>query len=179
MVNCEWFTLRVKTGKENSVKEFKEKEKTEFGIIDEIKDIYIPIKKKIDIVEGKKRIKEKNEYPGYIFINADMNDQKVIDLLKITPDLFGHKSSSAKPGLSSQPLSRKDIDKLFGTTKANEPQYKNYLVGDIVKIISGPFSNFEGKIISIDEKNQSMVVNVSIFSRDTQIEVLFADVEKF
>ena len=121
----------------------------------------------------------KNEYPGYIFINADMNDQKVIDLLKITPDLFGHKYSSAKPGLSSQPLSRKDIDKLFGTTKANEPQYKNYLVGDIVKIISGPFSNFEGKIISIDEKNQSMVVNVSIFSRDTQIEVLFADVEKF
>lgn len=179
MVNCEWFTLRVKTGKENSVKEFIEKEKTEFGIIDEIKDIYIPIKKKIDIVEGKKRIKEKNEYPGYIFINADMNDQKVIDLLKITPDLFGHKYSSAKPGLSSQPLSRKDIDKLFGTTKANEPQYKNYLVGDIVKIISGPFSNFEGKIISIDEKNQSMVVNVSIFSRDTQIEVLFADVEKF
>ena len=178
MVNCEWFTLRVKTGKENSVKEFIEKEKTEFGIIDEIKDIYIPIKKKIDIVEGKKRIKEKNEYPGYIFINADMNDQKVIDLLKITPDLFGHKYSSAKPGLSSQPLSRKDIDKLFGTTKANEPQYKNYLVGDIVKIISGPFSNFEGKIISIDEKNQSMVVNVSIFSRDTQIEVLFADVEK-
>ena len=116
---------------------------------------------------------------GYIFINADMDDQKVIDLLKITPDLFGHKYSSAKPGLSSQPLSRKDIDKLFGTTKANEPQYKNYLVGDIVKIISGPFSNFEGKIISIDEKNQSMVVNVSIFSRDTQIEVLFADVEKF
>ena len=179
MVNCEWFTLRVKTGKENSVKEFIEKEKTEFGIIDEIKDIYIPIKKKIDIVEGKKKIKEKNEYPGYIFINADMDDQKVIDLLKITPDLFGHKYSSAKPGLSSQPLSRKDIDKLFGTTKANEPQYKNYLVGDIVKIISGPFSNFEGKIISIDEKNQSMVVNVSIFSRDTQIEVLFADVEKF
>ena len=179
MVNCEWFTLRVKTGKENSVKEFIEKEKTEFGIIDEIKDIYIPIKKKIDIVEGKKRIKEKNEYPGYIFINADMNDQKVIDLLKITPDLFGHKYSSAKPGLSSQPLSRKDIDKLFGTTKANEPQYKNYLVGDIVKIISGPFSNFEGKIISIDKKNQSMGLNVSIFSRDTQIEVLFADVEKF
>ena len=67
MVNCEWFTLRVKTGKENSVKEFIEKEKTEFGIIDEIKDIYIPIKKKIDIVEGKKRIKEKNEYPGIYF----------------------------------------------------------------------------------------------------------------
>ena len=78
MVNCEWFTLRVKTGKENSVKEFIENKKTEFGITDEIKDVYISIKKEIDIVEGKKKIKEKNEYPGYIFINADMDDQKVI-----------------------------------------------------------------------------------------------------
>ena len=169
MIDCKWFSLRVKTGKENSVKEFIENKKTEFGITDEIKDVYISIKKKI---------KEKNEYPGYIFINADMDDQKVIDLLKITPDLFGHKYSSAKPGLSNQPLSRKDIDKLFGKTKTNEPQYENYLVGDIVKIINGPFSNFEGKIISIDKKNQSMSLNVSIFSRDTQIEVLFADVEK-
>ena len=107
-----------------------------------------------------------------------MDDQKVIDLLKITPNLWGYKYSSAKSGLSDHPLSHQDIDKLFGKTKTNEPQNENYLVGDIVKIINGPFSNFEGKIISIDKKNQSMGLNVSIFSRDTQIEVLFADVEK-
>lgn len=178
MVDCKWFSLKVITGKENSVKEFIEDKKAEFGITDEIKDVYISIKKKIDIVEGKKKIKEKNEYPGYIFIDADMDDQKVIDLLKITPNLWGYKYSSAKSGLSDHPLSHQDIDKLFGKTKTNEPQNENYLVGDIVKIINGPFSNFEGKIISIDKKNQSMGLNVSIFSRDTQIEVLFADVEK-
>lgn len=178
MDNCKWYTLKVKTGKENFVKDFIEEKKANFGITNEIKDVFISIKKKIDIVDGKKKIKEKNEYPGYIFINADINNQKVIDLLKITPDLFGHKYSSGKPGLSSYPLSRTDIDKLFEKTKANEPQCENYLVGDIVKITKGPFTNFEGKIISIDEKNQSMVVNVSIFSRDTQIEVLFSDVEK-
>ena len=61
MIDCKWFSLRVKTGKENSVKEFIENKKTEFGITDEIKDVYISIKKKIDIVEGKKKIKEKNE----------------------------------------------------------------------------------------------------------------------
>jgi transcriptional antiterminator NusG len=106
-----------------------------------------------------------------------MTDQRVINLLRATPNI-------AKIGKNSQErlcLSQMDIDKVFKSSqKGGEAiQEDSFIVGNTVKIKEGHFAGFNGKIISVDPKTQSLVLTVSVFSRNTEVRVTFSDVEKF
>lgn len=177
-VSLRWYVLRVRNGKEKEVKAFLESKKSVFGAEEVLDEVFINTKEYIRIIRGKKKIVEENQYRGYIFLHTDMTDQRVINLLRSTPNIV-------KVGQNSKDrfvLSQMDVDRVFKTSvkqENGEAVKESFVVGNTVKIKEGPFAGFNGKIVNIDDKTQSLLLTVSVFSRNTEVKVSFSDVENF
>jgi transcriptional antiterminator NusG len=167
-----WYTWRVQTNREETVRESLQTRVRAAGMEESISDVKVPTEKVSEIKGGKRVISERKIYPGYIFIEMALNDD-TLAVIKDCPgvgDLLG-------------PLSPKEVEKILAEAESREeePTVKiDFEPGDNIKIVEGAFKNFDGTVDEVmPEKGQGMLrVIVTIFGRPTPVELEYWQVEK-
>jgi transcriptional antiterminator NusG len=174
-----WYVVRAISGKEKKVKELLEMEIEYNGMQDFVAQILLPIEKVYQIRNGKKTSKEKNLYPGYVFIEANLVGE-VPHIIKNLTNVIGFLSD--KKGGEPVPLRSNEVNRMLGKVDemADSEAELNipFVVGEAVKVIDGPFNSFSGVIEEINEEKKKLKVMVKIFGRKTPLELSYMQVEK-
>lgn len=174
-----WYVVRAISGKEKKVKELLEMEIEHEGMQDYISQILLPIEKVYQIRNGKKTSKERNLYPGYVFIEANLVGE-VPHIIKNLTNVIGFLSD--KKGGDPVPLRLNEVNRMLGKVDemAESEAELNipFVVGESVKVIDGPFNSFSGVIEEINEEKKKLKVMVKIFGRKTPLELSYMQVEK-
>jgi transcriptional antiterminator NusG len=171
-----WFAIRTITGHEKRVKQYLESEISAAGLEDRIAQVLIPEEKVFEVKGGKKKFKLKNFFPGYILIEAGL-DEKVMNFISRTPSVLKMVGVKNEP----VPLRDEEVKRILGRINESEDKEKidvQFDKGDPVKVISGPFVNFSGTINDINYERMKVKVMVSIFGRKTPIELDFTQIER-
>lgn len=169
-----WYALHTYSGYENAVVRNLKQRVESLGLEDKIFNVIAPTEKHIKIKGGKRRTVEERIYPGYVLVEMIVTDDSWY-AVRNTPRVTGFVGSGTTP----TPLSKEEIDELFSRMKAEEPKYKlSVSEGDLVKITDGPFKDYEGKVSGVDEDRGKVKVLVSIFGRETPVELDFLQVKK-
>ncbi|MDR1744038.1 MAG: transcription termination/antitermination protein NusG [Dysgonamonadaceae bacterium] len=172
-----WYVMRAVSGKENKVKEYLESEikKTDWGKY--ISQVLIPTEKTYTVRNGKKVLKERAYLPGYVLIEAELTGEVVHELKNIN-FVAGFLPNTTDP----QPLRESEVKRILGTMdeleEANEEIDTKYYVGENVKVISGPFSSFNGVVEEVNDERKKLKVMVKIFGRKQLLELGYMQVEK-
>ncbi|MEN8154892.1 MAG: transcription termination/antitermination protein NusG [Acidobacteriota bacterium] len=171
-----WYIIHVFSGAEEFVVKALTEKIKKYKMEDSITDIVIPKENVIEIKSGKKVISEKRSFPGYILVEMDMNDKNWY-FVRNTPKVTGFVGSGKKP----KPLSEKEVGIILKhievTQETPKPKY-HFDVGDSVKIIDGPFINFNGVVDNVQPDKNLLKVIVTIFGRPTPVDLTFLQVEK-
>ena len=182
--DTKWYVLRVVSGKERKVKEYLDKEVNRSGWSETIKQVFLPMEKVYKVQNRKKVMREKNYFPGYVMIEVSDG--------KLTDDMVQHISNvsnvmhfltdgkGAKGNIIS--LRKAEVNKMLGKVDEmndqgivmNEP----FIVGETIKIIEGPFNDFNGVIEEVNDDKKKLKVTVKIFGRSTPVELNYMQVEK-
>lgn len=174
-----WYVLRVISGKERKVREYLEFEISRSGWEHAICKILVPTEKVYKIVKGKKVIKDRNLYPGYIYIEVDEKTltQDMLQTIRTSPNVLNFIG-----GRSPEAIRQVEVQRLLGKvdemSEAGEMMNEPFIIEETVKIIDGPFNEFMGTIEEIYEEKKKLKVIVKIFGRRTPVEVGFVQVEK-
>lgn len=174
-----WYVVRTFSGHENKVKNFLDASLNENEHLKaKISEILVPMEKVFEVKDGKKKSKTKNFFPGYILVNADLDNQ-VKDFILSTPSVMGFLGTGGNPN----PLQPEEVRRIVGRLSQDsntERMETIFRSGDLVKIIDGPFNNFSGMIEEVNEEKMKIKVMVSIFGRKTPVEIDFtqAEIEK-
>ena len=175
-----WYVLRVVSGKEKKVKEYLDIEvrRSDWGNV--ISQIFLPVEKVYKVQAGKKVMREKNFYPGYVMIEAidgKMTDEVIQSIRNVSGVI--HFLGKEKPIA----LRKSEVNKMLGKVdemadaggmKMSEP----FIVGETIKIIDGPFNDFNGVIEEVTDEKKKLKVQVKIFGRATPVELSYMQVEK-
>ena len=174
-----WFVIRAISGKEKKVKEMIDTEIRRSNMGTYISQVLIPMEKFYQIREGKKVSKERNFFPGYVLIEADLTGE-MAHTLKQLPNVIGF--LGAEKGGDPVPLRTSEVNRILGKVdelaESDEANHNPYHVGENVKVIDGPFNGFNGVIEEINEEKKKLKVMVKIFGRKTPLELSFMQVEK-
>lgn len=171
-----WYAIRTITGHEKRVKNYLDNEIAEVGMESKISQVLIPEEKVFEVKGGKKKIKYKNFFPGYILVEAVL-DKEVINFLSRAPSVLkmvGDKNEAIA-------LREDEVKRILGRMNESDEKEKidvQFEKGDLVKVISGPFVNFSGTINEINLERMKVKVMVSIFGRKTPIELDFTQIER-
>lgn len=177
-----WYALRIISGHEKKVKQYLEKEIKEEKLEEKIKNVILPEEKVFEVKSGKKKVRMKNFLPGYIIIEAVLDDE-VRAFIKKAPsilNLVGTKRGKEQK-LEPIPLRLDEVKRLKMLLSEENQTEKIDLrlnIGDPVKVVSGPFNNFSGNVLEIYPEKMKVKVMVSIFGRKTPIELEFSQIEK-
>jgi transcriptional antiterminator NusG len=169
-----WYVVHTYSGFEEKVKLSLEEKRDKKGFEDKIARILIPTERVIELRGGKKKESDKKFYPGYILVEMEMDDE-TWHLIRSTPRVTGFVGGTKPVALSEEEISviLQQID------RGPVPQIKTqFQKGDSVRIIDGPFTNFLGNVEDIDIDHGRLCVMVSIFGRQTPVELNFFQVEK-
>jgi transcriptional antiterminator NusG len=169
-----WYVLHTYSGYEEAVARNLRQRIESMGMEDKIFNVLVPIEKKIKIKAGKRKVVEEKIYPGYVLVEMVVTDDSWY-VVRNTPRVTGFIGSGTTPTpISSEEI--KDIQKRMGV---EEPKYKiDVLVGDMVKINDGPFKDTDGKVSEVDEERGRVKVLISMFGRETPVELDFLQVKK-
>ena len=174
-----WYVLRVIGGKERKTVEFLEKEVDRLGINEFVSQILLPTEKVYQIRNGKKISKEKNFFPGYILVEANLTGE-VPHILKNVTNVLGF--LGATKGGVPVPMRQNEINRILGKVDdmalSDEQVNIPFVVGESVKVIDGPFNGFTGSIDNVNEEKRKLEVMVKIFGRKTPLELSYMQVEK-
>ena len=182
--DTKWYVLRVVSGKERSVKEYLDKDIARNGWTEIIKQVFLPMEKVYKVQKGKKVMREKNYFPGYVMlevIDGKLNDEVVHHISNITNIMhFLTDGKGSKGNIIS--LRKSEVNKMLGKVDEmndigvtiSEP----FIVGETIKIIEGPFNDFNGVIEEINDEKKKLKVTVKIFGRSTPVELNYLQVEK-
>ncbi len=174
-----WYVVRAVSGKEKKVKEYIEHEISHLGLSDYVSQVLIPTEKVYQIRNGKKVSKERNFYPGYVLIEACLVGE-VPHVIKNITNVIGF--LGAKKGGEPLPLRTNEVNRILGKVdelaESDEELNIPFVVGESVKVIDGPFNNFNGIIEEINEEKKKLKVMVKIFGRKTPLELSYMQVEK-
>lgn len=177
--NLRWYVVRAISGKEKKVKEMIEMEIDRLGMTDHVTQVLLPIEKVYQIRNGKKVSKERNLYPGYVFIEANLVGE-IPHIIKNLTNVIGFLTD--KKGGSPIPLRQSEVNRMLGKVDelADSEAELNipFVVGESVKVIDGPFNSFSGVIEEINEEKKKLKVMVKIFGRKTPLELSYMQVEK-
>lgn len=171
-----WYVIHTYSGCEHKVKVSLEEQLERMGLEEKVSKIMIPTEDIIEIKGGKRKISERKCYPGYIFIQMDM-DVDMWYVIKNLPKVTGFLGGQAKPSPISEEEVNRLIDQLKSETTKPKPKVM-YIHGENVRVIDGPFANFNGVIEEINPERGKVKVMVSIFGRSTPVELEFTQVEK-
>ncbi len=171
-----WYVVRTFSGHETKVKNLLETGLNEHEHLKaKILEILVPMEKVFEVKDGKKKSKTKNFFPGYILVNADLDNQ-VKDFILSTPSVMGFLGTGNNPN----PLQPEEVRRIVGRLSqdsSTERMETIFRSGDLVKIIDGPFNNFSGLIEEVNEEKMKIKVMVSIFGRKTPVEIDFVQAE--
>lgn len=177
--DMKWYVVRAISGKERKVKEQLEIEIERLGMQNNVAQILLPIEKVYQIRKGKKVSKERNLYPGYVFVEANLIGE-IPHVIKQTTNVIGFLTD--KKGGSPIPLRQSEVNRMLGKVDElaeNEAELNiPFVVGEAVKVIDGPFNSFSGIIEEINEEKKKLKVMVKIFGRKTPLELSYMQVEK-
>ena len=173
----DWFTLRVISGKEKKIKEAILYDVSTAGMEDRISDILVPSENIVEMKDGKKKIKEKVFFPGYLLVRLEM-DKETKYLLENVNGVISFVGPKGQP----QPLKKEDAQRFLGDFDGDGGTLKTveaapYKVGDPVKVTDGPFMDFSGFVQEVSHDKQKLKVLVSIFGRQTPVELDYLQVE--
>ena len=164
-----WYAVHTYSGYEDAVARYLKQRVESLAMNDKIFNVLVPKEKKIKIKNGKRRTIEEKIYPGYVLVDMLMSEDSWY-VVRNTPRVTGFVGAdSTEP----TPLSKDEIESLMNRMKGeDEAKFKlEFSVGDIVKIIDGPFKDYEGKISAVDEERGRLKVMLAIFGRETAVEL--------
>jgi len=178
-VEKKWYVLRAIGGKENKVKEMIESEVSRLKLEDYVAQVLIPTEKVFQIRGGKKISKERNFFPGYVLIEANLTGE-IPHILTNLPNVIGFLGS--KGTVEATPLRTTEVNRILGKVDelaaSDEEINIPFFVGETVKVIDGPFNSFTGTIEEVNDEKKKLKVMVKIFGRKTPLELSFMQVEK-
>ena len=180
-----WYVLRVVSGKERKIKEYLDKDIVRNGWEKIIVQVFLPVEKVYKVLNGKKVMRERNFYPGYIMIEvADnkLNDDiiqhisNISNVMHFLTDGKGSKGNiiSLRKAEVNKMLGKVDELSDIGGVTMSEP----FIIGETIKIIDGPFNDFNGVIEEVSDEKKKLKVQVKIFGRATPVELSYMQVEK-
>ena len=169
-----WYVINTYSGHENKVKHNIEHRVSTMDQQSNIRQVVVPTEQVSEMKDGQKVQTERRTMPGYVLVNMEMNDD-TWQLVKNTPGVTGFVGSRDKP----LPLSKAEVDRLMHRETAERPRTRaQFSIGESVKVISGPLADFSGEIAEINEDAAKLKVLVSIFGRETPVEVGYDQVKK-
>ncbi len=172
--DAKWYVIHIQTGYENKVKHALEQRIKSLGVEDSIFEIVIPIRDIVVIKKGKKAKATEKVFPGYILIKMVLNDDSWL-VVRTTEGVTGFVGAGLKP----TPISDKEVQAIMKFVQQEQPKFKTkFSVGEAVKITEGPFADFLGTIEAVDDERGKVRVLVSIFDRETPVELDFLQVAK-
>ena len=183
MAELKWYVLRAVAGQEKKVKNYIDTEVVRQKLEHVVTQILIPSEKIMEMRNGKKVIREKNFFPGYIMVNADLNNGEAFHTIKSVPGVIGflgaNKSSIEKTPVA---LRESEINRILGRVDdAQEDMMRfetTFIKGEVVKVIDGPFNTFTGSVEEVFDEKRKLNVMVKIFGRNTPLELNYTQVEK-
>jgi transcriptional antiterminator NusG len=176
-----WYVVHTYAGYENKVKSNLASRVRSMAVEDRIFEVVIPMEDVIEFKNGRKVVVQKKVFPGYLLVRMDLDDHAWY-VVRNTPGVTGFVGSGAKP----TPLSKKEVEDILGTGvkeegPAGEKKVRprlEYEVAEQVRVVTGPFADFNGVISEIDVDRSKLKVLVNIFGRETPVELEFGDVAK-
>lgn len=169
-----WYAIHTYAGYEKAVERNLKQRIESLGMGDRIFNVIVPTEKKIKIKRGKRVEEEERIYPGYVLVDMIVTDDSWY-VVRNTPRVTGFVGSGVQP----VPLSKEEIDSLFARMNRDTAKHAiDLLQGDAVKIVDGPFKDLEGKVEEVDEEAGKVRVLVSMFGRETPVELDFLQVDK-
>jgi len=169
-----WYAIHTYSGYEDAVARNLVQRIESMGMEDKIFSVIVPKEKKIKIKHGKRQTVEDKIYPGYVLVEMTVTDDSWY-VVRNTPRVTGFVGS----GVTPTPLSEDEIKSLQKRMGVEEPKYKiDVAVEDAVKVTDGPFKDYDGKVAEVDEEKGRVKVLVSLFGRETPVELDFLQIKK-
>ncbi|MBR5778765.1 MAG: transcription termination/antitermination factor NusG [Bacteroidales bacterium] len=173
-----WYVLKAISGKENKAKEYILNEISKLGLQEYVSQVLVPTEKVYSIRNGKKVVKERNYFPGYVMIEAALAGEIVHTIQNIPNVIDFIRERDGSPS----PMRQSEVNRLLGNIdemiEVGEGMSDPFIVGESVKVIDGPFNSFSGIIEEVNIEKKKLVVMVKIFGRKTPLELNFGQVEK-
>lgn len=172
--NARWYVVHAYSGREVQVAQQLRQRVESMGLEDQVLEILIPTQEKIEVRSGQKQKVKEKIFPGYLLVKMVLNDNSWLTV-RTTNGITGFVGVGDKP----TPLDESEVKAIQDFIKLAAPKFKaKFSVGEAVKIVDGPFADFLGTIESIDEEKGKVKVLVSIFGRETPVELDFLQVSK-
>lgn len=172
-----WYVVHAYSGYENKVKKSLMEYVERAGLDDLFGQVLVPSEEVVEIREGKKRTSERKFFPGYVLVQMEMNEE-TWHLVKSVPQVMGFiGGTSDRPA----PITQKEVDRILQKVEdgVDKPKPKViYEPGEMVRVIDGPFNDFEAVVEEVDYEKNKLQVSVLIFGRSTPVELEFTQVEK-
>jgi transcriptional antiterminator NusG len=183
MGELKWYVLRVVSGQEKKIKSYLETEVERSKLKDFVPQILIPSEKVYEMRAGKKRVRERNFFPGYILISADLSNGEAFHTVNNIPGVIGFLGNSGSNASKEPvPLRQSEVNRILGKVdqldESEERLETPFIKGESVKVMDGPFSGFTGTVEEIFEDKKKLNVMVKIFGRNTPVELSYMQVEK-
>lgn len=170
----QWYAIHTYSGYENAVTRNLKQRIDSLGMNDKIFDVVVPTEKKIRVKGGKRVTEEERVYPGYVLVEMIVDDESWY-VVRNTPRVTGFVGSGTQP----VPLTQQELDALMKRMDDETPKHKvDMSIDDMVLIADGPFKDLEGKVGEIDEERGKVKVLVSMFGRETPVELDFLQIKK-
>ncbi len=171
-----WYVIHTQTGQENKVKTTLEQKIQQGGTTGAVSQILVPTERVSEVRGGKKRISERKFFPGYLLVQMEMTDDNW-HLVRTTPGVTGFIGAGRKPVA----LSDEEVNEILKQTEARKDKPTprvTFSKGEGVRVIEGPFANFNGAIEEVNAQRGKLKVMVSIFGRQTPVELEFWQIER-
>lgn len=173
-----WYVVRAISGKENKAREYILNEINRLGLQQYVSQVLIPTEKVWSIRNGKKVMKERNFFPGYVLIEAALAGE-IAQIIQNIPNVIDFlREKDGKP----IPMRESEVNRILGKVDDDREKGEGYadpfIVGENVKVVDGPFNSFSGVVEQVMEDKKKLVVMVKIFGRRTPLELNFGQVEK-
>ncbi len=170
-----WYAIHTYSGYEDAVARYLKQRVDSLAMNDKIFSVVVPKEQKIKIKNGRRRAVEEKIYPGYVLVDMVLTDDSWY-VVRNTPRVTGFVGADATTPV---PLSQAEVDELMSRMGGGEAKFKvDVRVGETVKIIDGPFKDYDAKVSEIDDAKGKIKVLVAIFGRDTQVELDSLQVQK-
>ncbi|MBI5220284.1 MAG: transcription termination/antitermination factor NusG [Candidatus Liptonbacteria bacterium] len=171
----QWYAIHTYSGYEEAVTRYLKQRVDSLGMNDKIFNVLVPKEKKIRVKNGRRQTIEEKIYPGYVLVEMVLTEDSWY-VVRNTPRVTGFVGSD---NTTPTPLSKEEVDSLLARMGRDEDRFAVDLkTGDLVKIVDGPFKDYDGKISEVDEEKGRIRVLVPIFGRDTAVELDSLQVKK-
>ena len=173
---AKWYIVQAYSNFEKRVKESLERDAAEKGLDHLFEEILVPTETVVEVRKGRKMESERKFFPGYVLVQVDLTDE-AYHLVKNTPKVTGFLGSATRP----MPVSDKEVARIVGQIQEGVDSPRpmiSFDIGEIVKVVDGPFQSFNGTVESVDEENARLKVLINIFGQGTPVELNYTQVEK-